>query len=149
LHSTTKRKKKKEFILICEITRNKFKGRTPYLNMVEGGMQREEESPEINLMDLEERQRIVKDRLILIGQNLIDFKEKNEEEILEIKKDLEFLKRNVEKIKDFIETISSEFQKFAKKEDLEILKKQAKMFQPLEFATKADLEKLKSKKNIK
>jgi len=61
-------------------------------------MQREEESPEINLMDLEERQRIVKDRLILIGQNLIDFKEKNEEEILEIKKDLEFLKRNVEKI---------------------------------------------------
>ncbi len=112
-------------------------------------MQREEESPEINLMDLEERQRIVKDRLILIGQNLIDFKEKNEEEILEIKKDLEFLKRNVEKIKDFIETISSEFQKFAKKEDLEILKKQAKMFQPLEFATKADLEKLKSKKNIK
>ncbi|KHO48534.1 hypothetical protein J4412_00945 [Candidatus Pacearchaeota archaeon] len=117
--------------------------------MVEGGMQREEESPEINLMDLEERQRIVKDRLILIGQNLIDFKEKNEEEILEIKKDLEFLKRNVEKIKDFIETISSEFQKFAKKEDLEILKKQAKMFQPLEFATKADLEKLKSKKNIK
>jgi len=112
-------------------------------------MQREEESPEINLMDLEERQRIVKDRLILIGQNLIDFKEKNEEELLEIKKDLEFLKRNVEKIKDFIETISSEFQKFAKKEDLEILKKQAKMFQPLEFATKADLEKLKSKKNIK
>ena len=112
-------------------------------------MQREEDSPEINLMDLEERQRIVKDRLILIGQNLIDFKEKNEEEILEIKKDLEFLKRNVEKIKDFIETISSEFQKFAKKEDLEILKKQAKMFQPLEFATKADLEKLKSKKNIK
>jgi len=112
-------------------------------------MQREEESPEINLMDLEERQRIIKDRLILIGQNLIDFKEKNEEELLEIKKDLEFLKRNVEKIKDFIETISSEFQKFAKKEDLEILKKQAKMFQPLEFATKADLEKLKSKKNIK
>ena len=112
-------------------------------------MQREEESPEINLMDLEERQRIVKDRLILIGQNLIDFKEKNEEELLEIKKDLEFLKRNVEKIKDFVETISSEFQKFAKKEDLEILKKQAKMFQPLEFATKEDLEKLKSKKNIK
>ena len=77
-------------------------------------MQREEESPEINLMDLEERQRIVKDRLILIGQNLIDFKEKNEEELLEIKKDLEFLKRNVEKNQDFIETISSEFQKFKK-----------------------------------
>jgi len=121
-------------------------------------MQNEFGSPQINLMDLEERQRIIKDRLILIGQNLIDFKEKNEDELLEIKKDLEILKRSIEKIKDFVETISSEFQKFAKKDDLEILKKQAKMFQPLDFVTKADLlkfrepsseaEKLKSKKNI-
>ncbi len=106
-------------------------------------------SPGINLIDLEERQRIVKDRLILIGQNLLDFKEKNEEEILDIKKNLEILKRSIEKIKEFIETASSEFGRFAKKEDLEILKKQAKMFQPLEFVTKSDLEKLKSKKNIK
>jgi len=102
---------------------------------------------ENNLMDIEERQRIIKDRLLLIGQNLVDFKEKYEEEFLGIKKDIEILKKNVEKITDFVETISSEFQKFAKKDDLEILRKQAKMFQPLEFATKEDLEKLKSKRN--
>ncbi|MBS3084362.1 hypothetical protein J4411_00420 [Candidatus Pacearchaeota archaeon] len=96
-----------------------------------------------NFMDLEERQRIIKDRLILVGQNLIDFREKYEEEIMEVKKDLEILKKSVEKIKDFIETISSEFSKFARKDDLEILKKQAKMFQPLEFATKEDLLQLK------
>ncbi|PJE81409.1 hypothetical protein COU58_02920 [Candidatus Pacearchaeota archaeon CG10_big_fil_rev_8_21_14_0_10_32_42] len=102
---------------------------------------------ENNLMDIEERQRIIKDRLLLIGQNLVDFKEKYEEEFLGIKKDIEILKKNVEKIIDFVETISSEFQKFAKKDDLEILRKQAKMFQPLEFATKEDLEKLKSKRN--
>ena len=98
-------------------------------------------------MDLEERQKIIKDRLILIGQNLIDFKEKYEEEILEIKKDVGLLKKNVERIKDFMETVSGELEKYARKDDLEILKKQAKMFQPLEFATKSDLEKLKSKKN--
>jgi len=102
-------------------------------------------SPEMNLIDLEERQRVIKDRLILIGQNLIDFKEKNSQDLIEIKKDVEILKMSLEKIKNFIETISGEFSKFAKKDDLEILKKQAKIFQPLEFATKADLEKLKSK----
>ena len=102
-----------------------------------------------NFIDLEERQRIIKDRLILIGQNLIDLKEKNEDEILNLKKNVEILKESVEKIKNFLESISSEFQKFAKKEDLEILKKQAKMFQPLEFATKEDLEKLKSRKELK
>ncbi len=112
----------------------------------------EDETQEQNyssLMDLEERQRIIKDRLILIGQNLIDFREKYEEEIIELKKEVEIMKRGIEKLKDFMETISGEFSKFAKKDDLEILKKQAKMFQPLEFATKEDLEKLKSKRNIK
>ena len=101
---------------------------------------------ERNLMkNLEERQKILKDRLLLIGQNLIDFKEQNQEEILNLKKQVSEISRNIDKIKDFVETISSEISKFAKKEDLEILKKQAKMFQPLEFVTKHDLEKLKKK----
>jgi predicted RNase H-like nuclease (RuvC/YqgF family) len=106
-------------------------------------------SPGMNLMDLEERQKIIKDRLILIGQNLIDLKGKYDEEVTSLKRDIESLKDSVERIKDFMETISSEFQKFARKDDLEILKKQAKIFQPLEFATKEDLEKLKSKKTMK
>jgi len=95
------------------------------------------------LKDLEEKQRILKDRLLLIGQNLIDVKEKNTQNILEIKKDLEILKDSMEKMISFLETASNEFSKFAKKEDLEILAKQAKIFQPLEFVRKKDLEKLK------
>lgn len=101
------------------------------------------------VQDLEERQRNLKDRLILIGQNLIDFRDETEEEILNIKKDLEILKNSVSKIKNFIETISGELTKFAKKDDLEILVKQAKIFQPMEFVKKSDLEKLKNKKETK
>lgn len=93
------------------------------------------------LRDLEEKQRILKDRLLLIGQNLVDIKEKTAEDILEIKKDLEIMKRNMERLVSFLETASAEFSKFARKEDLEILSKQAKMFQPLEFARKKDLKK--------
>jgi hypothetical protein len=85
----------------------------------------------IKIRDLEEKQRILKDRLLLIGQNLIETKEKNNEEILEIKKNIEIINRNMERLISFLETASSEFSKFAKKEDLEILSKQAKMFQPL------------------
>lgn len=114
---------------------------------MEEGVGEQMNSPEIHLMDIEERQKIIKDRLILIGQNLVDFKEKYEEEFIGLKRDVELLKKNVERLKDFSETISSEFQKFARKDDLDLLKKQAKMFQPLEFATKEDLEKLKSRKN--
>jgi hypothetical protein len=47
-------------------------------------------------------------------------------------------------MKSFTETLSGELSKFARKDDLEILSKQAKMFQPLEFVRKNELEKLKS-----
>ena len=74
----------------------------------------------IKIRNLEEKQRMLKDRLLLIGENLIDMREKNREEILGMKKDFEMMKRNVERLVDFLETASGEFSKFAKKEDLEI-----------------------------
>ncbi|MFH1503539.1 MAG: hypothetical protein ABIE36_02690 [Candidatus Diapherotrites archaeon] len=96
--------------------------------------------------DLEEKQRILKDRILLIGQNLIEFKEDFHRTFLEIKKDIEKIKQDLERLKSFLETASSEFSKFAKKEDLEILSKQAKMFQPLEFVTKKELLQIKELK---
>jgi len=83
------------------------------------------------LRDLEEKQRILKNRLLLIGQNLIEIKEEHQQQILEIKKEVIIIKQNMERLISFLETASSELSKFARKEDLEILSKQAKMFQPL------------------
>ncbi|MEK6760947.1 MAG: hypothetical protein AABX93_03420 [Nanoarchaeota archaeon] len=94
----------------------------------------------LRIKDLEEKQNILKDRLLLIGQNLVDFREENSEKMIEVKKEIELLKQDVERIKSFIEIVSSELGKFAKKDDLEILKKQAKMFQPLEFVRKSELK---------
>jgi hypothetical protein len=94
--------------------------------------------------DLEEKQRIIKDRILLIGQNLIEMKEDVHSTFIDIKKDIEIMKRDIERLKSFFETASGEFSKFAKKEDLELLSRQAKMFQPLELVTKRDLEKLKN-----
>ncbi|MEK6844784.1 MAG: hypothetical protein AABX44_00855 [Nanoarchaeota archaeon] len=87
----------------------------------------------LKVRDLEEKQRILKDRVLLIGQNLIDTKEKTNDDILAIKKDLEKIKDSIEKVRMFIESISTEFPKFARKDDLNILVKQAKMFQPLKY----------------
>ena len=98
----------------------------------------------IKIRNLEEKQRILKDQLLLIGQNLVEIKEKTNKKTLDIKKDIEVMKQNLERVSSFLETISNEFSKFAKKEDLEILTKQAKMFQPLEFVRKRDLETLKN-----
>ena len=79
------------------------------------------------LRDLEEKQRILKDRLLLIGQNLVEHKEKTSQQITEIKKDINILKNHMERMVSFLEMASSEFSKFAKKDDMEILAKQIKM----------------------
>ena len=93
------------------------------------------------IRDLEEKNRMLKDRLLLIGQNLVEMKEKTNGDILELKKDIEIIKVNMERVISFLESASQEFSKFARKEDLEILSKQAKMFQPLDFIRKKDLKK--------
>lgn len=93
---------------------------------------------EINarIRDVEEKQRILKDKLLLIGQNLVEIKDTSNQKMLEMKKDIEMMKQSIERMSSFLENISEEFSKFAKKEDLEILTKQAKMFQPLELMNK-------------
>ncbi len=105
------------------------KGEMSYQNTVFG-------ETNIKIRDLDEKQRILKNRVLLIGQNMIETKEQNQEKILELIKDVETLKQSLEGIKDFLETISNEFSKFATIDDLEILKKQAKMFQPLKLVKK-------------
>jgi len=95
------------------------------------------------MRDIEEKQRVLKDRLLLIGQNLIEIKEKSNLKMIEIKKDIETMKQDISRLSSFLDSVSSEFSKFAKKDDLEILIKQAKMFQPLEFVKKEDLKNLR------
>jgi len=99
--------------------------------------------PNARMISLEEKQRVLKDQIMLLGRNLVESKEKTNQKLIEIKKDIESMKQNIERMSSFIESISGEFSRFAKKEDLEILARQAKMFQPLDFVTKKDLEKLK------
>ena len=99
----------------------------------------------LKLRDLEEKQKIIGERLLLIGQNLIEAKERVSQDILEMKKNIEITREQVERLTSFAESISGELSKFARKEDIEILTKQAKMFQPLEFVRRSELEKLKVK----
>lgn len=96
----------------------------------------------IRIRDLEEKQRILKDRIFLLGKNIIEIKEKNNSEILTLKKEFEIIKQDVVRIKDFLETLSKEFSNFARKEDLAILSRQAKMFQPLDFVKRDEIKKI-------
>ena len=97
----------------------------------------------LRIRDMEAKQRILKNRLTLIGDNLIELKETLLSQNIETKKNIEKLNQSMIRMVSFLESASAEFSKFARKEDVEILVKQAKMFQPLNFVLKSDFRKIK------
>jgi len=98
------------------------------------------------IRDLEERQRLLKERVILIGQNLIDSKEALEKQVTELKTNTEQMKKDMETIKSAIIRITEDLDKKARRSDVEILNRQMKMFDPLEFARIDDIKKILNKK---
>jgi seryl-tRNA synthetase len=94
------------------------------------------------LRDLEERQRMIKERVMMIGKNFVEEKEKSDYEILEIKKSLESINQDIDSIKRFLKRVSEEIDNFVRKEDFDILNKQARIFQPIKFARIEDVERI-------
>jgi len=101
------------------------------------------------ITDIESRQKLLKDRIILIGENLVETKEIITSEIINLKKDVSDIKNDIEKIKSYIERLGEDRQNFARKSQVEVLEKQSKMFQPLNLATKEYVDDLFSKVNSK
>jgi len=106
----------------------------------------------LKIKDIEESNKLMKERIMLIGQNLIETHEKNREEITNLKKSIYNLETDMKRIKNIIESLSEEIAKSARKEELAILSKQYKMFEPLKYARIEDIEKIvenKLKKDAK
>lgn len=83
------------------------------------------------LRDIEERQKLIKDRVLLIGENLVNSRDIAVKEISELKVKTENLEKDLERLKDVISSLLEDSQNFARKSELEILQRQFKMFQPL------------------
>ena len=96
------------------------------------------------LNEIEEKQRLLKDRLLLVGENLISTKEDQEKQLTEIKNQLKQMDFDIKTIKQLNKRITETLDEFARKSDLEILNRQLKMFQPLEFARISDIKKIVS-----
>ncbi len=76
------------------------------------------------LRDIEEKQRLLKDRVLLIGQTLIEEREKNFKEVQALKKDLISVKAENTRMKEFVQRITEQLSSTARKEDFMILQRQ-------------------------
>lgn len=96
------------------------------------------------LSEIEEKQRLIKDRILLIGENLISTKEEYDKDIIELKKQMSQANFEIKSLKQTGKRIIEELENFARKSEFEILERQFKMFEPLNLVTIKDLEKIHS-----
>ena len=109
------------------------------------------------LNETEEKQRLVRDRALLIGQNLINSKEDFEKEFFETKKEIMEINSEIKTLKQLVQRIINEIPNLARKSEIEILENQMRIFQPIEFArikdveiiVKKEIQKLNKGKDIK
>lgn len=98
------------------------------------------------IRDLEERNKIIKERTHIVSRNLIDFKEEIKEEIKVLKQKTTQMERELEKLKSITNALINETGKYVKKEEINKVERMLKDFQPLEFVRMSDLEELFNKK---
>ena len=105
-------------------------------------IQVQESSQSVRLNEIEEKQRLLRDRILLIGENLISTKEEYEQELSELKNKQKDIELELKQIKQQNKKIIFSLQNLAKKSEVEILKNQFKMFEPLELVRVKDIKEI-------
>jgi len=96
----------------------------------------------VKLRDIEEKQNIIKDRVLLIGENLISEKEEIDEEMSLLKTDIMKMTEELKRFKLALERVFDDMNNFVRKNEFEILQRQFQMFQPMELARISDVEEM-------
>lgn len=80
------------------------------------------------LKDIEEKQRLLRDRILLIGKNMVEERDSMLQEIQEIKKLLSKTREENIKIQDFLKKVADQLSESARKEELMMLQRQIDLF---------------------
>jgi len=96
----------------------------------------------IILTDLEERSRNLRDKTNLISKNFIFLKEETSKKIDEIQNENNALKKEIESLKRTLTNLTQEAEKWIRRDEIILIERMLKDFQPLEFVRKKDLNEL-------
>ena len=78
----------------------------------------------IRLRDLEEKNTLLRDRVLLLGQSVIDERDKSFKEMQEMKATVIKLKEDVNRLKELMQRMAEQISQTSRKEELMILQRQ-------------------------
>jgi len=91
------------------------------------------------LKDIDEKNNMLKERLLLLNQTFLRQEDRKTKELLFIKEEINNLRLEIEKLKEGVQHIISESEGFARKEELKLIEKYAKMFEPVRYVRPEDV----------
>ena len=100
------------------------------------------------LRDLEERTSSLKERITLMNNNLIELRENIDERLTPVEKQNASISTEIKKLNTNLQSILSEMNNFVRKDEIILVERMLKDFQPLDFVRKKDLEDMKLSKQI-
>ena len=92
--------------------------------------------------DLDEKNRLIRERVLLLGKNLIETKEEYGGKISQLKHELDKISNDLDTVKKISRDLVDQLSKFVKRDEMVLLERMLKDFQPLEFMRKKDVERL-------
>lgn len=91
---------------------------------------------------LEERYVNLRNRTQVIDQNMLLHNKKQITDIKTIDSDINYLKNEINNVNEKIDLIINDLKDTAKKEDIEVLQKYINLWDPMNFVTRKEVEKL-------
>lgn len=92
--------------------------------------------------DIEERQKILKERVLAFGESFVKNKDEISREITKIKDQLKELNFEIEKIKELMSHLLDESGNLARKEELVSMQRFFNMWEPLKFVKEEEVRKI-------
>lgn len=92
--------------------------------------------------EIEGKYNLLRDRALIINQNMILQYKKNASELVMVNDDLKEMKADIFKLKETIRHLVEEVNMFARKEDLKVLEKYISFWNPLKFVTENEVREM-------
>jgi len=94
------------------------------------------------IRDIEGKYNLLRDRALLINQNMIEQYQKTHTELKTINEDVRQIKEELFHIKETLKHIIKELEHFSRKEEMHVLEKYINLWNPMKFVTENDVKRI-------
>jgi len=94
------------------------------------------------LRDIEERNSMIKDRLLLLSQSFLRQEERLSKEIAMMRDEMKEIRMDLDRSNENIQHIIRENSEFARRDELKVIEKYLKLWEPLKFIKEDDVKKM-------